>query len=112
MINSLEVEIAGRKLQCSHCETNVSFHQTESVQSGPGGFLMPRFRRTSVYTCSRCGLRHAFSSGVMQPGTTVRDEADERIECLSCGAEMPSDADSCPQCGWSWDTASPDQTTA
>lgn len=35
MSDPLEVEIAGRKLRCSHCESDVFFHKTEIVQTGP-----------------------------------------------------------------------------
>ncbi|MBC8289125.1 MAG: hypothetical protein H8E37_02310 [Planctomycetes bacterium] len=111
MSDPLEVEIAGRKLRCSHCESDVFFHRTEIVQTGPEGILSLGFRRMSVYTCSRCGLRHSFTPNVERSETTLVPEADERVECLSCGAEMPSNADGCPKCGWSWDAADADQST-
>jgi DNA-directed RNA polymerase subunit RPC12/RpoP len=113
MSDPIEVEIAGRKLRCSHCESGVFFRMNEIVQSGPERVLSFGHQRMSVYTCSRCGLRHSFSPDVERPETNQVAEADERVKCLSCGSEMPSDADACPNCGWSWDATEgePDQST-
>ena len=37
-------------------------------------------------------------------------EAEEAVECLSCGVSMPRGASSCPSCGWSWVSEGPRPT--
>lgn len=35
-------------------------------------------------------------------------ETESITRCLSCGAELPEDSDSCPDCGWSYGTSESD----
>ena len=36
-------------------------------------------------------------------------DEDRPTKCLSCGAEMPEDADVCPKCGWTYNQPAHDE---
>ena len=103
MKDPVRIQIAGQLLQCSHCDSEVFFQHREAIQKADH-LLFDRWSVTTVYVCSRCGCHQRFSRQNDPAETTPAEEVDERIVCLSCGAEMPSDVEKCQECGWSWES--------
>ena len=104
MSEPLRVEIAGEPLRCKHCDAN-EFHEESTAldRVALGGLLLLEGawgHRLTVYRCGRCGYAHLFFAA--DCGGLRREEAEEAIECLSCGVSLPIGASSCPSCGWSW----------
>lgn len=109
MSDAVRVEIGGKPLRCRHCGIDV--FQYEDVRLEPariGGFSGSGGQWglfTSIYVCRGCGFVHPFAEadGVRHDRTPTAADV-ERIECMSCGKQIPADMQRCPACGWSWVT--------
>jgi hypothetical protein len=65
--------------------------------------------------CGECGHadlkannhRELYEKYLRSIGRTEESEAlaGNELDCLSCGATIPSGGRHCPQCGWSWKTS-------
>ena len=99
-----QYHIAGHPLKCGHC-ANDRFLTRRSLLTTRGmTFLELEWLNDAAenYICSRCGhLMWFYDLG------NGASRATEATECLACHATIPASETTCPECGWTYDAATP-----
>ena len=102
--------IHGRPLRCHHCAGDQFTHRDAELTPALQQLFGPAWGQPSadIYICARCGFVHWFIPQEDGVPTDV-DDVSEESECLECGAIIPAGKVACPQCGWTYQTAGPEE---
>jgi len=113
---------------CPHCSGTELYVRRKPGAGGKGGFLYGlgeflHYAHFDVVVCAKCGLTQFFAEPLAQrnvrshadwrrimasdrqadgPDPQGQDDVSEPSQCLNCRATIPTGADACPQCGWTY----------
>lgn len=96
----MSYKVAGKELRCSHCDS-VEFFKSQAQLNTAGLTLLGlEFlnRSATTYLCKSCGKIEWFYSEITEDNERVKDEMD----CLACGALIPSEQNHCSKCDWTY----------
>ena len=111
----------GIPLACKHCGNGEFAHRRAQLNTRLLSFFDLDWLNATedVYACTRCGFLQWFLPEAVddpllgEPAALYAPLKSEppptAIECLACRATIPSDANTCPECGWSYEP--PEQDT-
>ena len=109
----------GVPLTCKHCRHGEFVYRRVQLNTRLLSFFDLDWLNASadVYVCTRCGFLHWFLPDAVESPElgqfALREPLSAEmpstaIECLACGATIPANSSTCPQCGWSYETPEPE----
>lgn len=97
-----EVVIGGHKLICPHCQNEKFHHRNFLLNTQMMTFFNLDWanQMASNFICSNCGRIEWFTRPY-DPSDAMQTAYGD-TECLACGATIPHNQITCPECKWTY----------